>query len=114
MLNFIINPNSGGERGYRLWKKLEHHLIKKKIVYKAYITDGIGDAAKIAHDTLLMITHNTRILERLDVDHTHVIVQGHMVAEGPGQLIEQIDREGFERYETLLRSKDGSLLGGDE
>jgi len=50
LLNFIINPNSGGERGYRLWKKLEHHLIKKKIVYKAYITDGIGDAAKIAHD----------------------------------------------------------------
>lgn len=48
MLNFIINPNSGGERGYKLWKTLEHYLVKKKIAYKAYITDGVGDAARIA------------------------------------------------------------------
>ena len=49
--------------------------------------------------TLLVITHNTRILEHLSVDRVHVMVQGRMVAEGPASLIDEIDAEGFERYE---------------
>jgi len=49
--------------------------------------------------TLLIITHNTRILERLSVDHVHVMVAGRLVAEGPASLIDEIDAEGFERYE---------------
>ncbi len=49
--------------------------------------------------TLLVITHNTRILEHLNVDHVHVMVAGRMVAEGPASLIDEIDAQGFERYE---------------
>ena len=48
---------------------------------------------------LLIITHNTRILERLDVDRTHVMVGGRIVAEGSATLIAEIDEQGFERYE---------------
>ncbi len=48
---------------------------------------------------LLVITHNTRILERLDVDRTHVMVGGCIVAEGSATLIAEIDEQGFERYE---------------
>ena len=48
---------------------------------------------------LLIITHNTRILERLDVDCTHVMVAGRIVAEGSATLIAEIDEQGFERYE---------------
>ena len=51
---------------------------------------------------LLVITHNTRILERLEVDRTHVMVLGNLVAEGGADLISQIDAEGFERFEALL------------
>ena len=80
----------------------------------AIVSRGISVYLTSCSGSLVMITHNTRILERLDVDHTHVIVRGYMVAEGPGQLIEQIDREGFERYETILRAKEDSLPGGDE
>ena len=47
-----------------------------------------------------MITHNTRILERLTVDRTHVMVKGHLVAEGPASLIDDIDKNGFERFES--------------
>ncbi len=50
--------------------------------------------------TLLIITHNTRILEHLDVDRVHVMVSGRVVAEGPASLIDEIDEAGFERYET--------------
>ncbi len=49
--------------------------------------------------TLLIITHNTRILEHLDVDRVHVMVSGAMVAHGPAELIDEIDAQGFERYE---------------
>ena len=50
--------------------------------------------------TLLVITHNTRILEHLDVDRVHVMVAGRMVDAGPASLIEEIDAQGFERYES--------------
>ena len=56
--------------------------------------------------TLLIITHNTRILERLSVDRTHVMVAGRMVAEGPASLIDEIDERGFERYEQALVDND--------
>ena len=49
--------------------------------------------------TLLVITHNTRILERLNVDRTHVMVSGRMVDEGDASLIARIDEQGFEKYE---------------
>ena len=49
--------------------------------------------------TLLVITHNTRILEHLNVDRVHVMVAGRLVAEGPAELIDEIDAQGFERYE---------------
>ncbi|MGI6032745.1 MAG: Fe-S cluster assembly ATPase SufC [Coriobacteriales bacterium] len=49
--------------------------------------------------TLLIITHNTRILEQLDVDHVHVMVKGKIVAEGGPEMIDDIDANGFEQFE---------------
>lgn len=48
--------------------------------------------------TILIITHNTRILEHLPVDRTHVMVKGRLVAEGDASLIAKIDAEGFEQF----------------
>ena len=55
-----------------------------------------------------MITPNTRILERLEVDRTHVMVKGRMVAEGPAELIADIDAHGFERFERAGEKGDAS------
>ena len=55
-------------------------------------------------NSCLIITHNTRILERVDVDRTHVMVRGHLVADGGPELIDQIDANGFERYEAAEAS----------
>ena len=49
--------------------------------------------------TLLIITHNTRILEHLNVDRVHVMVNGRIVAEGDSSLIPNIDQNGFEQFE---------------
>ncbi len=50
MLNFIVNPNAGGERSYRRWKSIERYLLKKGVEYKVYITGTSGEASKIAAD----------------------------------------------------------------
>ena len=48
--------------------------------------------------SLIIITHNTRILEALNVDRTHVIVKGKIAAEGGSELIDEINTNGFEKY----------------
>ena len=53
--------------------------------------------------SLIVITHNTRILEHLDVDRVHVMVRGRIVAEGDASLIDRIDEEGFEQFEQIER-----------
>lgn len=48
MLHFIVNPNAGGENGYRLWKGLERRLNRMKTEYQVVLTGGRGDARLIA------------------------------------------------------------------
>ncbi len=50
--------------------------------------------------TLLIITHNTRILEHLSVDRVHVMLDGRVVAEGSSDLISEIDAQGFEHIKA--------------
>jgi len=52
--------------------------------------------------SLLIITHNTRILERLPIDRVHVMVDGHLVAEGGPELVDDIDRGGYERFHRAV------------
>lgn len=64
------------------------------------VSRGMEAYRKNSDGTLLVITHNTRILERLHVDHVHVMVKGRIVSEGTAELINDIDSNGFERFET--------------
>ncbi len=48
--------------------------------------------------TLLIITHSTRILDALKVDHTHVLIDGKIVAEGDGSLVDEINQGGYAKY----------------
>ena len=56
-------------------------------------------------NSCLIITHNTRILEHLDVDKVHVMVRGRMVAEGDASMIADIDTNGFEQFESLAQAR---------
>jgi Fe-S cluster assembly ATP-binding protein len=64
------------------------------------VSRGIEAYREACDGALIVITHNTRILERLDVNRTHVMVHGHLVAEGDASLIADIDAHGFERFEN--------------
>ena len=76
------------------------------------VSRGIQAYREQVGGALIVITHNTRILERLEVDRTHVMVHGRMVAEGPAELIADIDKNGFERFEKC-EDCDGCPKAGD-
>lgn len=63
------------------------------------VSRGIELYRKTCEGSLIIITHNTRILEHLEVDHVHVMVQGNIVSEGSAELISWIDENGFESFE---------------
>lgn len=74
----------------------------------AVVSRGIEAYRQLCDGALLVITHNTRILERLDVDTTHVMVKGHLVATGDASLIPDIDKRGFAQFEQLIPEDNAS------
>ena len=62
------------------------------------VSAGIEEYKKSVNGALLIITHNTGILKSLQVDKTHVLVDGRIVADGDASLVAEINRDGFEKY----------------
>lgn len=62
------------------------------------VSDGVKDFHENSDGALIIITHSTRILESLNVDKVHVLVDGKIVDSGDSKLIDKINEEGFEKY----------------
>ncbi|MBO6161731.1 MAG: Fe-S cluster assembly ATPase SufC [Eubacterium sp.] len=62
------------------------------------VSEGVRAFHENGEGTLLIITHSTRILEALDVDYTHILVNGQIVKSGDSSLVEEINKNGFEAY----------------
>ena len=62
------------------------------------VSKGIEEYQKQTDGALLIITHNAKILEALDVDYTHILVRGHLVRTGGSELIQEISMNGFEKF----------------
>lgn len=109
---------SGGEK--KKIEMLQLLLLRPKLAILDETDSGLDvDALKIVSKgieayrrdcdgALLMITHNTRILDKLSVDRTHVMVHGNLVEEGPADLITEIDTHGFGRFEQALENSEKS------
>lgn len=48
-------------------------------------------------NSLLIITHNTKILEALTVDYVHILMDGRIVRTGDSSLVDEINRNGFQQ-----------------
>ena len=48
---------------------------------------------------VLLITHYQRLLTELEPDHIHILVDGRIVESGGPELAEELEREGYERFE---------------
>lgn len=73
------------------------------------VSRGIEAYRRTCDGTLVVITHNTRILEHLDIDRVHVLVKGRIVAEGDDSLIGEIDTHGFEPFERHASNQPDRL-----
>jgi len=62
------------------------------------VSAGIKAYKEQTGGSLLIITHNTKILEALTVDKTHIIADGKLAAEGGAELIGEVAENGFEKY----------------
>lgn len=62
------------------------------------VSKGIEEYQKQTDGALLIITHNAKILEALNVDYTHILVKGALVKTGGPELISEISRNGFEQF----------------
>ena len=49
-------------------------------------------------NAVLIITHNTRILNHLKVDYVHVLVNGQIVKTSTAELAEEIEETGYSQY----------------
>lgn len=69
------------------------------------VTKGIH-AFRTSRNALLIITHNARILEGLDVDAVHVLENGRIARTGGKELISRITRDGFGVLEEEVLSHE--------
>lgn len=62
------------------------------------VSEGVKAFKEEGEGSLIIITHSTRILEALSVDHTHILVDGRIVKSGGAELVEEVNSRGFEEY----------------
>lgn len=61
------------------------------------VSKGI-EMYKNNENAVLIITHNTKILNHLKVDYVHVLVNGKIVKTSTAKLAEEIEEEGYSKF----------------
>lgn len=100
---------SGGEKKRN--EILQMLLLNPKLALLDETDSGLDvDAVRIVsagvsqfkndQNAVLVITHNTKILEQLQVDYVHVLIHGKIVQDGDTSLIQKINERGFSEWET--------------
>ncbi len=99
---------SGGEK--KKAEILQLSVLKPKIAILDEPDSGLDiDAIKVVSSAvnkisgkenlgLLIITHYSRILSFIKPQFVHVMVDGRIVAEGSNELIEKLEKEGYDSY----------------
>jgi Fe-S cluster assembly ATP-binding protein len=99
---------SGGEK--KKAEVLQMSVLKPKIAILDEPDSGLDiDAIKVVSEEinkiskkdnmgLLIITHYSRILSYIKPQFVHVMVDGKIVADGTHELIEKLEKEGYDSY----------------
>ena len=62
------------------------------------VAESINEVAKQENMGLLVITHYSRILSCMNPQFIHVMANGKMVAEGKHELIQKLERDGYDSF----------------
>ncbi len=49
---------------------------------------------------VVLVTHYQRLLDEIQPDHVHIMVGGRIVQSGGMELVEQLERDGYEAFRT--------------
>jgi len=64
----------------------------------ALVAERIHMAAKNDELGVLAITHFNRLLDILEPDQVHVLIDGRIVETGPGELALQLEKDGYQKF----------------
>jgi len=101
---------SGGEKKRN--EILQMKLLQPKMALLDEIDSGLDvDALRVVSDAInsmrsndfacVMVSHYERLFELVKPTHVHVLVSGQIVMSGGYELVEKIDREGYEWIKEL-------------
>ncbi len=62
------------------------------------VAQNINEVAKKEKMALLVITHYSRILSYMEPQFVHIMSDGKMIAEGGHELIEKLEKNGYESF----------------
>ena len=102
---YINEGFSGGEKKRN--EILQMKMLKPSFAILDEIDSGLDvDALKIVGENVnnmrsddfcsLVITHYQRLLDYIDVDFVHIMVDGRIVKSGGKELIQKVDQEGYD------------------
>jgi len=106
---FLNEGFSGGEK--KRAEVLQMAMLEPEIAVLDETDSGLDvDALRIVasgvkavredrpHMGVLAITHYRRLLDLLEPDHVHVLVDGRIVASGGMEIAEQLETDGYEAF----------------
>lgn len=64
------------------------------------VSEGVNHFRERDGKGVLLITHYTRILRYIQPDHVHVFVAGKVAESGGPELAEELEANGYERFQT--------------
>ncbi len=63
------------------------------------VSKGI-DMFKNDENAVLIITHSTKILQKLNVDKVHILIDGKIVYTGDSSLADEIEKNGYDKFKA--------------
>jgi len=69
------------------------------------VAEGVGRLHAEQGLGVLVITHYQRILDYVKPEFVHVMMDGRIVMEGGGELVERLEREGYDRIRAEVAAR---------
>lgn len=107
---YVNDGFSGGERKKN--EILQMLILNPKLAILDETDSGLDvDAVRVVSEgvkqfhneenSVLIITHHNSILQKLQPDFVHILIDGKIVATGDASLVAKIEQEGYDKYKAL-------------
>ena len=102
---------SGGERKKN--EILQMSILNPKLAILDETDSGLDvDAVRIVSEgvnrfhneenAVLIITHHNQILQKLNPNYVHILIDGRIVKTGGPELVREIEEKGYDAYKNLV------------